>query len=88
MNPVSIVIYTLLSILVLVGLSLQSKVRSAAAGNFLAMGAMIAAIIYIIIEYSGAGKAVVWIGLCIGLIIGLVWAFKVKMVQMPQTVGL
>ena len=88
MNPVSIVIYTVLSILVLVGLSLQSKVRSAAAGNFLAMGAMVAAIIYIIIEYSGAGKAVVWIGLCIGLIIGLVWAFKVKMVQMPQTVGL
>ena len=88
MNTVSIVIYAVLSVLVLVGLSLQSKVRSAAAGNFLAMGAMIAAIIYTIIEYSAAGKAVVWIGLAIGLIIGLVWAFKVKMVQMPQTVGL
>lgn len=81
-------LYAVLSVLVLVGLSLQSKVKTAVLGNLLSLGAMAAAVLFTIF-YNGAGANVLlWIFLAAGLGFGLFWAYKVKMVEMPQTVGM
>ena len=84
----SYAIYVLLSLLVLLGLSRLSKVKSAVSGNLMSLAAMIIAVFYILYEQSSLSDIGVWIALLAGTIAGLYWAKIVRMIEMPQTVGL
>ena len=86
------VLSAILSAFVLVGLSMQSKVRSAVAGNLVCTGVMALAIV--LTAWYALTTFKLWIlltalgAMAVGLIVGLVWAKKVKMIEMPQTVAL
>ena len=93
MNEGLQVLYYVLSgvavLLVLLGLILQSKVKSALLGNLLALGATVLAIVLVIICYYKAGTLLpVYIALGLGALVGILWAVKAKMIAMPQTVAL
>jgi NAD(P) transhydrogenase subunit beta len=93
MNEGLQVLYYVLSgvavLLVLLGLILQSKVKSALLGNLLALGATVLAIVLVIICYYKAGTLLpVYIALGLGALVGIIWAVKAKMIAMPQTVAL
>ncbi|MBR6978028.1 MAG: NAD(P)(+) transhydrogenase (Re/Si-specific) subunit beta [Lachnospiraceae bacterium] len=93
MNEGLQVLYYVLSgvavLLVLLGLILQSKVKSALLGNLLALGATVLAIALVIVCYYKAGTLLpVYIALGLGALVGIIWAVKAKMIAMPQTVAL
>ena len=75
--------------LVLLGISMMSKVKTALWGNLLSCCCMAAAIVLIIIRCNFTGK---WLWLLLGLVpaavAGAILAKKVKMIEMPQTVAM
>ena len=75
--------------LVLLGISMMSKVKTALWGNLLSCACMAAAIVLTIVRYDFSGK---WGWLLVGLVpaavAGAVLAKKVKMIEMPQTVAM
>ena len=75
--------------LVLLGISMMSKVKTALWGNLLSCACMAAAIVLTIVRYDFSGK---WLWLFVGLvpaaIAGAILAKKVKMIEMPQTVAM
>ncbi|MDO4835301.1 MAG: NAD(P)(+) transhydrogenase (Re/Si-specific) subunit beta [Clostridia bacterium] len=85
-----------LSAFVLVGLSMQSKVRFAVRGNLVCVAVMLLAIVLTFWKELSVLVAIQWLwilfaalgAMAIGLVIGLFWAKKVKMIEMPQTVAL
>ncbi len=81
------ILSALLSAGVLIGLSMQSKVKSAVRGNLLCVIAMAVALAITMIRGQALSLWGVWVALVIGCAAGLVWAEKVKMIQMPQMVG-
>ena len=78
----------LLSIFVLTGIAMMSKVNISKIGNRISAIAMLLSIVMTIV-YNGIGT--VWsnyLGVAIGITLGVVLATKVKMIQMPQMVAL
>ena len=75
--------------LVLLGISMMSKVKTALWGNLLSCACMAAAIVLTILRYDFSGK---WSWLLISLIpaaiVGALLAKRVKMIEMPQTVAM
>ena len=75
--------------LVLLGISMMSKVKTALWGNLLSCGCMAVAILLTVVRYDFGGK---WLWLLSGLVpaavAGAVLAKKVKMIEMPQTVAM
>ena len=75
--------------LVLLGISMMSKVKTALWGNLLSCACMAAAIVLTIVRYDFSGK---WLWLLVGLvpaaIAGAILAKRVKMIEMPQTVAI
>ncbi len=75
--------------LVLLGISMMSKVKTALWGNLLSCACMVAAIVLTVVRYDFSGK---WVWLILGLapaiVAGAVLARKVKMIEMPQTVAM
>ena len=88
-DSVYYVLCIVLAGLVLLGISMMSKVKSALWGNLLSCACMAAAIVLTVIRYDFAGK---WAWLIVGLvpaaIAGAILAKKVKMIEMPQTVAM
>lgn len=88
-DSVYYILCILLAGLVLLGISLMSKVKTALWGNLLSCVCMAAAIVLTVVRYDFAGK---WLWLLIGLIpaavAGVILAKKVKMIEMPQTVAM
>jgi H+-translocating NAD(P) transhydrogenase subunit beta len=86
------IICAVLSIAVLSGIALMSKVKTAVLGNrisSLAMAlAMLLTLVYFEILSQGAVLAMALAGIAIGSVIGAVLADKVKMIQMPELVAL
>ena len=78
----------LLSIFVLTGIAMMSKVNISKIGNRISAIAMLLSIVMTIV-YNDIGT--VWsnyLGVAIGITLGVVLATKVKMIQMPQMVAL
>ncbi|MDD3831136.1 MAG: NAD(P)(+) transhydrogenase (Re/Si-specific) subunit beta [Clostridia bacterium] len=79
----------LLSVGVLAGIALLSKVQLSVMGNILSAVCMVLAIVITAVKY---GIFTAWIyillGLLAGIAVGLYFALKVKMIQMPQMVAL
>ena len=88
-DSVYYVLCIILAGLVLLGISMMSKVKTALWGNLLSCACMAAAIALTVIRYDFAGK---WAWLLVGLvpaaIVGAILAKKVKMIEMPQTVAM
>ena len=89
MDSVYYILCILLAGLVLLGISMMSKVKTALWGNLLSCVCMAAGIVLTVVRYDFAGK---WLWLLIGLIpaavAGAILAKKVKMIEMPQTVAM
>ncbi len=78
----------ILALGVLVGLSLLSKVKTAVTGNMISMLCTAGAIVITMFKYDLVNVVGLWICLALGLVIGVYWSFKLKMIQMPQVVAL
>ena len=88
-DTVYYVVSALLSLGVLYGIKLMSKVRTAALGNRVSALCMLAAIVITMYRTDmGAGLPYIILGLLIGSLLSVIMAIKVKMIQMPQMVGL
>ena len=88
MNTFQIILSVLLSVGVLVGISMMSRVQTAAKGNMLSALALLGGIVATLL-FSGTVSAwVVYPAIVVGALIGGTMAVRVKMIQMPQTVAL
>lgn len=86
-----IVYYILCAILtfgVLLGIALMSKVKTAVMGNGLSAICTALAVLATLYKYEILSDAYLWIFMGVGLVIGLIGAYKVKMIEMPQAVAL
>ena len=89
MSPVIYyIICAVLSILVLVGISMMSKVETAVKGNTLSAISLFAGVVLTLFYYNIVGVPFIYVCILIGSIIGYQFAKKVKMIQMPQLVAL
>ncbi|WP_294079728.1 NAD(P)(+) transhydrogenase (Re/Si-specific) subunit beta [Proteiniphilum sp. UBA5384] len=87
-NTIYIVICVILSIAVLVGISLMSKVKTAVAGNLLSALSVFAGMVVTLLHYNIVSVWSIYLYILIGVLIGSVLAVRVKMIQMPQLVAL
>ncbi|WP_304287003.1 NAD(P)(+) transhydrogenase (Re/Si-specific) subunit beta [Porphyromonas uenonis] len=87
-NPVYYVICGILSILVLAGIAMMSKVKSATRGNALSATAMGLGVIVTLLKLQVVTFPWLIAGILIGGIIGVILYTRVKMIQMPQMVAL
>ena len=80
-----------LSALVLAGLAMQSRVKTAVRGNLICVGVMGLAILLTLCNQdikTALLNPFLWVAMAVGAVVGLIWASKVKMIEMPQTVAL
>jgi NAD(P) transhydrogenase subunit beta len=82
------VICAVLTVVILAGIYMMSKVKTAILGNRLSALAMAAAIIITLVKYEILPVYVLYIAMVIGFLIGWWLAVKVKMIEMPQLVAL
>ncbi len=73
---------------VLIGISMMSKVKAANSGNTLSAICTLFAIVVVLYDNQILTAWQAWIGMAIGAVIGIIGAYKVKMIQMPQAVAL
>lgn len=73
---------------VLGGIAMMSRVKTAVAGNALSAACTAAAIFVTLYKYHLLTQAGLWVCLTLGLAVGIVGAYRVKMIQMPQAVAL
>ena len=78
----------LLTLGVLAGISMMSRVRTAVAGNLLSAACTAGAVLLTMYRYAIFTLPELWICLGAGLVCGLVWARRIKMIDMPQVVAL
>ncbi len=85
---VQIILSILLSLAVIAGISMMSKVKSAVAGNFLSALAMLVGVVATV-WFSGVMSVwTIYVAIIIGALIGSVMAARAQMIQMPQLVAL
>ena len=87
-DTVYYIICGVLSIGVLLGINMMSKVKSAVKGNRLSALCMLAAVCVTLYKYQIFSAGMMWAGLAIGAAIGIYLTIKVEMITMPQTVAL
>ncbi len=73
---------------VLIGISMMSKVKTSRAGNTLSAVCTALAIAVVLYDNEILTAWQAWLGIAIGSVIGIIGAYKVKMIQMPQAVAL
>ena len=89
MSPILFyVLSAVLAALVLTGLSMQSRVRSAVTGNLVCVGVMCFAILLTLAKENALLDWRLWAAMAVSAVISLIWARNVKMIDMPQTVAL
>ncbi|MBR5724305.1 MAG: NAD(P)(+) transhydrogenase (Re/Si-specific) subunit beta [Bacteroidales bacterium] len=88
MSALQIIISALLAVMVLAGISMMSKVRTAVAGNLLSALAMLCGIVATLLFAGVVSVWTIYVSILIGALAGSLLAARVKMIQMPQTVAL
>lgn len=88
MSVIQIILSAVLAVLVLTGISMMSKVRTAIAGNLLSALAMLGGIIATLLFAGVVSVWTIYVSILIGGLLGSFLAVRVKMIQMPQTVAL
>lgn len=88
MSILQVFLSAALSVAVLIGISMMSKVKTSVNGNLLSALAMLIGVVATIL-FSGVISAwTIYPAIVIGALIGSVMARKVQMIQMPQVVAL
>lgn len=88
MATFQIILSAVLALMVLAGISMMSRVKTAVNGNLLSALAMLIGVVATLV-FSGVVSAwTVYPAILIGALIGSQMARKVQMIQMPQTVAL
>jgi len=82
------IICGVLAVAVLVGIAMMSKVKTAAAGNLLSACALAVAILVVLWRGALLSNIGLWVSMILGLGMGALLAYRVKMIQMPQMVAL
>ena len=85
---IAAVIYLAASVLFIFGLKRMGRVRTAQAGNRLAMGGMLLAVVGTLIEMGHVDYRWIAGGIVVGGVIGWVAAVRVAMTSMPEMVAL
>ena len=88
MSALQILISAILAVLVLAGISMMSKVRTAVAGNLLSAFAMLCGIVATLFFAGVVSVWTIYVSILIGALVGSLLAVRVQMIQMPQTVAL
>ena len=88
MSALQIILSAILAVLVLAGISMMSKVKTAVAGNLLSALAMLCGIVATLFFAGVVSVWTIYVSILIGALIGSLLAARVKMIQMPQTVAL
>lgn len=88
MNTLQIIISIVLSLMVLAGISMMSKVKTSVNGNLLSALAMLLGIVATLLFTGVLSAWTIYPCIVIGALIGGTMATRVKMIQMPQTVAL
>ena len=88
MSALQIIISAILAVLVLVGISMMSKVKTAVAGNLLSALAMLCGIVATLFFAGVVSVWTIYVSILVGALVGSLLAARVKMIQMPQTVAL
>ena len=83
-----LIICAVLSVLVLLGISMMSKVKTAVMGNFISAVCVFAGIVITLLYNEIVTVKSIYIYILIGTIIGSMLAVRVKMIEMPQLVAL
>lgn len=83
-----IIISAVLSVCVLVGISMMSKVKTAVAGNLLSAAAMLCGVVATLCFNQILTAWTVFVAVIIGALIGSMMASRAQMIQMPQMVAL
>ena len=83
-----LIIAIILSLAVLVGIALMSRVKTAVAGNLLSAAAMLCGIVATICYNHIASAWTIYAGIIAGALAGGLMATRAKMIQMPQLVAL
>ncbi len=73
---------------VLTGIYLMSRVKTAIAGNLISSICVIGAVALTLLYYHIISDKLLLICMAAGVIIGILWILKIKMIQMPQLVAL
>ena len=73
---------------VLLGIAMMSKVGTAAKGNMLSAVCVAAAVVLTLVHYGIVSMAGLWFVMAAGLLSGLYWASRIRMIDMPQVVAL
>ena len=88
MSAIQIIISIVLSLMVLAGISMMSRVRTAVAGNLLSAAAMLCGVVATLWFNEIVTAWTIYIGILIGALIGSLMASRAQMIQMPQLVAL
>lgn len=73
---------------VLYGIAMMSRVKSAVTGNKLSSVCIAVAILLTLYKYDILSDTALWVCIAIGLVAGMIGAYKVKMIEMPEVVAL
>ncbi len=87
-DAVYYILSLILTVGVLVGIAMMSKVERAAKGNLFSAVCMAGAIALTLVRAGLLSDLGLWAAMAVGLAAGLLGAQRVKMIQMPQTVAL
>ena len=82
------IICGVLTVGVLVGIALMSKVKLAPTGNRLSAVCMAAAIGVTLYKNEILTDWMLWAAMAAGLVSGIIWAKRIKMIEMPEVVAL
>ena len=82
------ILCSVLSVMVLVGISMMSKVKTAVMGNIISAASVLAGIVATLLFNGIISVASIYVYILVGTIIGSVFAIRVKMIEMPQLVAL
>lgn len=88
MTTFQIILNGVLALMVLAGIAMMSRVRTAVVGNLLSALALLIGVVMTINGLCIGALPMVCIALLVGALIGGVMARRVQMIQMPQTVAL
>ena len=81
-------IAAILTLAIVLGIAMLSKVKTAVAGNLIGSAATLLAIVLAMWYFKIFSLIELWIAMLIGAFIGIIIAIRVKMIQMPQLVAL
>jgi NAD(P) transhydrogenase subunit beta len=81
-------IYLVSAVLFIIGLKRLSSPRTARHGNMISLAGMLLAIVATLLNPEINNFAFIIVGIIVGTVIGLLFAYRVKMTSMPQMVAL